>query len=138
VIGRQYLLDTNVCIHIRQNRPMLVVERFRSTAPGETAISVITYGELAYGAEKSDQARRAMRGLRQVLGLIPVLPLPEKSGQAYGVIRATLERQGNVISSNDLWIAAHALAAGLTLVTSNEREFRRVEGLLMENWALPQ
>jgi tRNA(fMet)-specific endonuclease VapC len=130
----RYLLDTNICIFIRQNRPSSVVERFQALSAGEAAISVVTYGELSYGAEKSRQREVALGILQKLLEFFPVLPLPQSAGAAYGLIRAALERQGNTISSNDLWIAAHALSAQLTLVTSNEREFRRVAGLTIENW----
>ena len=131
----RYLLDTNICIFIRQNRPLAVTDRFRTLASGEAAISVISYGELSYGAEKSRKRELAVSGLQKLLEYLPVLPLPQNGGSAYGSIRSALERKGNSISSNDLWIAAHALAAGLILVTSNEREFRRVDDLRIENWA---
>lgn len=131
----RYLLDTNICIFIRQARPVSVIDRFRELASGEAAISVVTYGELSYGAEKSRQSDIALAGLQRVVEAMPVLPLPENAGAAYGSIRAALEREGRIISGNDLWIAAHALAAGLTLVTGNEGEFRRVAGLPVENWA---
>ncbi len=66
---------------------------------------------------------------------MPALPLPADAGEAYGDIRAALERSGRMIGNNDLWIAAHARAAGLILVTNNEREFMRVPGLVVDNWA---
>jgi tRNA(fMet)-specific endonuclease VapC len=97
-------------------------------------MSVVTYGELAYGARKSQLGKAALAHLQALLSSIEVLPLPEAAGLHYGGIRAELERRGEVISSNDLWIAAHALADGLILVTNNEREFRRVPGLTIENW----
>jgi tRNA(fMet)-specific endonuclease VapC len=131
----RYLLDTNICIHIRQNRRLEITERFRSLKPGEPAMSLITYGELVYGAEKSQHAETARKGLADLQSLLPVLLLPQDSGQIYGVVRADLAKKGELISSNDLWIAAHALAADLTLITSNEREFRRVPHLRLENWA---
>jgi tRNA(fMet)-specific endonuclease VapC len=130
----RFLLDTNICIFIRQNRYSSVTDRFKKLQPGDAAISVITYGELAYGAEKSQQRDVALRGLNALLRFLPVLPLPENGARAYGSIRSQLERKGNSISSNDLWIAAHAVSAGLILVTNNEREFRRVGGLTVENW----
>src|SRR6266403_2239305 len=102
----RYLLDTNICIYIRRKKPEEVLQRFRTLRPGEAVLSVITFGELVYGAEKS-----AQRG-------------------------AELERKGEMIGNNDLWIAAHAKAAGLVLVTNNEREFRRVRGLKVQNWAV--
>jgi tRNA(fMet)-specific endonuclease VapC len=71
------------------------------------------------------------------VSLLPVLPLPDHSGTAYGEIRATLGSRGERIGGNDLWIAAHAKSAGLILVTNNEREFRRVAGLKIQNWTTP-
>lgn len=131
----RYLLDTNICIYIRQKRPPQVLARLERLGPEEAAISVITYGELLYGAEKSRERQKAMLRLEEIVTLIPVLALPKDAGQSYGAIRATLESKGETIGNNDLWIAAHAKAAGLTLVTSNEREFKRVTGLTVQNWA---
>jgi tRNA(fMet)-specific endonuclease VapC len=132
----RYLLDTNICIHIRQRRPEEVLRRFRKLRPGEAVLSVITYGELLYGAAKSEQRVAALERLRELVNLLPALSLPETAAEAYGRIRAELESKGEMIGNNDLWIAAHAVAAGLTLVTNNEREFRWVRGLKMQNWAL--
>lgn len=101
----------------------------------EAALSVITYGELAYGVEKSDRPRESRRQLLELISIVPVLPLPREAGDAYGAIRADLKRRGEMIGHNDLWIAAHAKAAGLVLVTANEREFVRVRELTVENWA---
>jgi len=131
----RYLLDTNICIYIRQKRPEDLLRRFEKLAPGEAAVSVITYGELLYGAEKSAQRRVALERLRELVLLLPALPLPEAAAESYGKIRAKLESKGEMIGNNDLWIAAHASAADLTLVTNNEREFRRVRGLKLQNWA---
>ena len=132
----RYLLDTNICIYIRQKRPEEVLRRFRKLRPGEAVLSVITYGELQYGAVKSGQRVAALERLRELINLLPALSLPETAGGTYGIIRAQLESKGEMIGNNDLWIAAHALAARLTLVTNNEREFRRVRGLKIQNWAL--
>jgi tRNA(fMet)-specific endonuclease VapC len=132
----RYLLDTNICIYIRQNRPEEVMQRFRKLRPGEAVLSVITYGELLYGAAKSQQRLIALERLQELISLLPALALPETAGEVYGRIRAELESKGEVIGNNDLWIASHAVAAGLTLVTNNEREFRRVRGLKVRNWAV--
>jgi tRNA(fMet)-specific endonuclease VapC len=133
----RYLLDTNICIYIRQKRPEEVLRRFRKLRPGEAALSVITYGELLYGAAKSEQQRvAALERLRELVHWLPALSLPESAAEAYGSIRAELEARGEMIGNNDLWIAAHAVAAGLTLVTNNESEFRRVRGLKIQNWAV--
>jgi tRNA(fMet)-specific endonuclease VapC len=130
----RYLLDTNICIYIRQRRPEEVLQRFRKLRPGEAALSVITYGELLYGAAKSAQRPAATDRLRELLRFLPALALPESAAESYGAIRAHLESKGQMIGNNDLWIAAHAVAAGLILVTNNEREFRRVRGLKVQNW----
>jgi tRNA(fMet)-specific endonuclease VapC len=131
----KFLLDTDICIYIRRRRPPELLQRFLRLKVGEAAISVITFGELIYGAEKSKQREAAIRQLEELASLLPVLALPVDTGRYYGAIRAELEARGQVIGNNDLWIAAHAKAAKLTLVTNNEREFRRVSGLEIQNWA---
>jgi len=131
----RYLLDTDICLYIRKGRPEQVLRRFQTVRPGEATLSVITYGELLYGAEKNEHRAASLQRLRQLVELVPALPLPEKAADFYGFIRAELERRGEMIGNNDLWIAAHALASGLTLVTNNEKEFRRVRGLKVQNWA---
>jgi len=130
----KYLLDTNICIYIRQNRPPKVLARFRRLTPGDAVLSIITYGELIYGAQKSQHRDRAFEQLSELTQLLPVMPLPEESARVYGETRAALEIQGQIIGNNDLWIAAHAKASGLTLVTNNEREFNRIPGLKVQNW----
>ena len=131
----RYMLDTNICIYIRQERPAEILKRFRALRSGDAVISVITYGELRYGSEKSRERHRAMEILEEFASLVPVEAMPFAAAVAYGSIRATLEGKGEVIGNNDLWIAAHARTAEFTLVTNNEREFRRVPGLTIENWA---
>ncbi|MDQ1387198.1 MAG: tRNA(fMet)-specific endonuclease VapC [Acidobacteriaceae bacterium] len=133
-MGSRYMLDTNFCIYLRQNRPPEVTTRFRQMQHGDAVISVITYGELHYGAERSQQRTHALESLGRLVSLLPVIPLPEEAATAYGEIRAALETRGEMIGGNDLWIAAHARAAALTLVTNNEREFQRVPGLKVQNW----
>ena len=132
----RYLLDTNICIYIRQERPAQVLRRFRKLRPGEAALSVITYGELLDGAAKSAQRAAALDQLRELMHWLPALPLPAAAAEAYGTIRHELASRGEMIGNNDLWIAAHAVVAGLTLVTNNESEFRRVRGLKIQNWAV--
>jgi tRNA(fMet)-specific endonuclease VapC len=133
VNGFRYLLDTNVFIDAAKRREP-VVRRFSALRRGEAAQSVITYGELLYGARKSNRESKARQRINDAATFLQLTP---DVAETYGLIRAALERQGRVIGSNDLWIAAHAIAAGLVLVTNNEREFRRVPGLNVENWAEP-
>lgn len=134
MISPRYLLDTNICIYIQRQKPFEVLARFEKLKPGDAAVSVITWGELLYGAEKSKKRKMILNLLDEFKTIIPVLPIPENAGKSYGGIRAFLESKGTPIGNNDLWIAAHAKAASLTLVTNNEREFQRVPGLKVQNW----
>jgi tRNA(fMet)-specific endonuclease VapC len=129
-----FLLDTNVFIYLRQKRSESVVKRFKALRLGEAAMSIVTYGELFYGAAKSKGQAAAAQQLRELTSLVPVLPLPVDAGEQYGFIRADLESKGQLIGNNDLWIAAHALCGNFILVTNNEKEFRRVRGLRVQNW----
>lgn len=130
----RYLLDTNICIYIAKHSPPAVRERFARHAASELAMSVITLGELRFGAEKSQARDRALASIQQLENLIPVCPLSEPAGEHYGQIRAALQKSGQTIGNNDLWLAAHARAEGWILVTNNAREFTRVPGLQVENW----
>lgn len=129
-----YLLDSNIVIYFRQKRSEAIMRRFAQLRPGEAAISVISYGELVYGAMKSSHPTAAIERLHNLIQELRPIPLPESAGETYGLIRADLGARGEMIGNNDLWIAAHALAAKLTLVTNNEKEFRRVRGLKVQNW----
>jgi tRNA(fMet)-specific endonuclease VapC len=134
-VAPRFLLDTNICIYIRRQRPPAVLARFRQLQSGEAVLSVITYGELVCGTEKSQFREQARRQLAELAALLPVMELPMRAGEFYGSIRAALAAEGGMIGNNDLWIAAHAKAAGLILITNNEREFRRIQGLEIQNWA---
>lgn len=132
----RYMLDTNICIYIAKRRPPEVKARFERLKPGQLVMSAITYGELSFGVSKSSQRAKALAQLEELMQDIPVETLDSRAAQAYGEIRATLEKQGRLIGNNDLWIGAHALALSLTLVTNNEREFQRIPGLAVENWTM--
>jgi tRNA(fMet)-specific endonuclease VapC len=131
----RFLIDTNTVIYIRKAQPSSVLGAFRKLRRGEAAISIVTYGELQYGVAKAANPATARDLLTRIVEMLPVLGLPKEAGEFYGTIRADLEKRGRSIGNNDLWIAAHAMANGLTLVTNNEKEFRRVPGLKIENWA---
>jgi tRNA(fMet)-specific endonuclease VapC len=133
-LNPRYLLDSNIVIHIRQRRPPAVLAHFEGLEPGEVAMSVITLGELTRGVERSSDPVASLRVLKEIAEFIPVMALPAAAGESYGAFRVALERRGETIGNNDLWIAAHAHAAGLILVTNNEREFRRIPELKIENW----
>ncbi len=132
----RYLLDTNICIYIAKHNPPIVRERFARHAASELAMSVITLGELRFGAEKSQSRERAIAVINQLETMLLIAPLTESVGEHYGQIRAALQRSGQIIGNNDLWLAAHARAEGWILVTNNERDFVRVDGLQIENWGV--
>lgn len=129
-----YLLDTNICIYIAKQRPPSVLARLEELAPGAVAMSVITFGELHFGANRSQHRQKALDTLEKLALAVPVLSMDNDAGRHYGQIRALLQKQGTPIGNNDLWIAAHARSQGLVLITNNEREFVRVSGLEVENW----
>jgi tRNA(fMet)-specific endonuclease VapC len=130
----RYLLDTDTFVYIRRGRPAGAKTRFQRLRPGEAVLSVITYGELLYGIERKQLGPEPLRRLEELVSLIQVIPLPAEAARLYGRIRAELSIRGEIIGANDLWIAAHAQAMNLILVTNNEREFRRVTGLKIQNW----
>ncbi|MHB1565162.1 MAG: type II toxin-antitoxin system tRNA(fMet)-specific endonuclease VapC [Acidiferrobacter sp.] len=135
-MAARYLLDTNICIYIAKHNPPAVRERFARHTADELAMSVVTLGELRFGAEKSQSRERALAVISQLESTMQIAPLTEAVGEHYGQIRAVLQQVGFIIGNNDLWLAAHARAEGWILVTNNEREFARVDGLQVENWAI--
>jgi len=130
----RYLLDSDTCIYLIKQRPVVVAERLASLPPGQAGVSVVSHGELRRGALRSQQPERNLVALAQLISVLPVQALPVDAGMAYGRIRVALERGGTPIGGNDYWIAAHAVAADLILVTNNTREFARVADLRLENW----
>lgn len=130
----RYLLDTNICIYIAKYNPPSVRERFTQHAANELAMSVITLGELRFGAEKSQAKDRAMAVIDELTNLMNIEALTDDVTEHYGEIRAALQKSGQMIGNNDLWLAAHARSQDWILVTNNEKEFLRVDGLRVENW----
>lgn len=132
--GPDFLLDINICITIINRRPAGVFEHFSGLAYGQVGISSITGAELRFGVAKSGSARN-QQALDKFLAPLEVMPFDEGAMRQYGALRAHLEAGGTPIGAMDTLIAAHALTLGSVLVTNNEREFQRVPGLLLENWA---
>lgn len=128
------MLDTNICIYLIKQRPQAVLQRFRFFPVGDIGISAITLAELEYGAAKSTQPRKNRDALEALISPVVVAPFDRQATEVYGRIRAALEKRGRPIGAMDLLIAAHALSLGVRLVTNNEREFKRVPGLRVENW----
>ncbi len=128
------MLDTNICIYTAKQTHPAVSARFNRLAFGEVGMSIVTYGELRFGAQKSVRPTESLRKLGVLLEVIPVIGMENGVAEQYGRLRLELERRGRPIGSNDLWIAAHCLDLGLILVTNNEREFERIPDLKIENW----
>jgi len=132
----KWLLDTNVCIAVIRRRPESALRRLRGKQVGQVGLSTITLAELEFGAAKSQQPAKARAALREFLLPLEVVTFDEAAADAYGTVRAAMEKKGRPIGPLDTLIAAHALALGTVLVTSNTREFRRVPGLSVEDWSL--
>jgi tRNA(fMet)-specific endonuclease VapC len=132
-----YLLDTNICIYIIKKKPAVVLKRVQAKLLGEIAISAITIAELEYGIARSRYPDRNRIALLEFLFPFTILDFDPKAAMAYGQIRALLESKGRLIGPMDLLLAAQAKSHNLVLVTNNEKEFKRIEGLRIENWATP-
>ncbi|MBR5753142.1 MAG: type II toxin-antitoxin system VapC family toxin [Clostridia bacterium] len=130
----KYMLDTNIIAYARNNRPEVVLEKFREHDLFDMCISAITLAELEYGIANSSRPLQNRLGLMAFLTGIEVLDFDAEAAMEYGLIRTQLKRQGAPIGANDLLIAAHAKSRGLTLITNNTKEFERIEGLSIENW----
>jgi tRNA(fMet)-specific endonuclease VapC len=130
----RYMLDTDTCSYIMRRSPDEVLKRLAKVPVSDVCISVITKSELLYGVEVSPKRRQDEAALAAFLRYLEVLDFPESASSHYAKIRAELKARGTMIGANDLLIAAHARSLGLTLVTNNTREFRRVRNLSIDNW----
>ena len=128
------MLDTNICIYAINHKPMYLVEKLREHYNDDFCISSITFSELMYGITKSKYVEKNKVALSLFLSNIRIIDFDAKAAEEYGIIRTDLEKQGTPIGSFDMLIAAHAKADNYILVTNNEREFKRIKGLKVENW----
>jgi tRNA(fMet)-specific endonuclease VapC len=131
----RYLLDTNVVSDLIRNPQGRAAKHIQKVGEAQVCTSIIVAAELRYGATRKGSPRLTTQ-LEAVLGALDVLPFESSADAAYGLIRARLEPAGRPIGGNDLLIAAQAIALGYTVVTDNEREFLRIDGLACENWLL--
>ena len=133
----RYMLDTNILIYLMKNKPPQVAERVNALgSDAELCMSFFTFAELLMGAERSTQKADVLRRLDALARVVPVRYGVQRAiCQHYAVQFTRLRAAGTPIGANDLWIASHALADDCTLVTNNTREFERVAGLRLENWA---
>ena len=130
----KYMLDTNILIYTIRNRPKKVREAFKKHSD-YLAMSTVTLGELIYGAEKSAQSVRNLADIEALAARMDVVPFDSQAAIHFGQVKAELAKSGKLIGPYDLMIAGHARSRGLILITNNLREFKRVPGLRVENWA---
>jgi tRNA(fMet)-specific endonuclease VapC len=130
----RYLLDTNICIYVINARPAAVLARFKQAPFGAIGISSVTAAELAFGVAKSGSTRNR-EALELFFSALEILPFGSEAIWHYGELRTHLEQRGQPIGALDTLIAAHALASNAILVSNNTREFIRVPGLRLQNWA---
>jgi tRNA(fMet)-specific endonuclease VapC len=130
------MLDTNTCVDLIRRRNERILRRMQRLPPHELCVSSITLSELEYGAAKSADPGRNRLALAEFMTPLNVIAYDDAVAPVYGRVRAELERAGTPIGPLDTMLAAHALSMGLTIVTDNEREFRRVSGLKVQNWTV--
>lgn len=133
-----FMLDTDTCSYIMKRSHPLLLKRLQSVPIDDVCMSVVTRAELLYGVEVSPRKAQDAAALTAFLPYVEALPLDEDVAVHYAAIRSDLKRRGALIGANDLFIAAHARALGLALVTNNTEEFKRVSDLVVENWTLPR
>ena len=128
------MLDTNICIAIIKRKPPQVLKRFSAYRVGEIGISWATLAELEFGVAKSQHLERNQTALDEFVLPLEIANFDREAARAYGRVRAMLETKGTPIGALDMMIGAHALALGVTLVTNNTKEFRRISGLNVVDW----
>jgi tRNA(fMet)-specific endonuclease VapC len=132
----RYMLDTDICSYVMKRSHDALLQRLQKVPVSDVCVSVVTKCELLYGVEVSPRRQQDEAALKAFLNVAAVLDLPDHASSHYAQIRAQLKKSGKMIGANDLFIAAHARSLGLTLVTHNTQEFRRVNRLAIEDWTL--
>jgi len=130
----KFMLDTNICIYLIKRQSEKIIEHLKKHTAGEVGISSITLAELQYGVAKSQHKRQNRTALEEFILPLDIAPFDEKAAEAYGLIRSQLEKIGKPIGSLDTLIGAHALCLGVTLVTNNISEFKRIRNLKVVDW----
>ncbi|HUT08318.1 MAG TPA: type II toxin-antitoxin system VapC family toxin [Candidatus Latescibacteria bacterium] len=130
----RFMLDTDSCIALIKRKPAKMLDKLTSHAPGDVGLSTVTLAELRYGVAKSAQKERNRQALDEFLLPLEIADFGETAADAYGEVRAALEKAGTPIGPLDTQIGAHALSLDAVFVTHNVREFRRIPGLAVEDW----
>ena len=131
----RWMLDTNICIYLIKEQPASALDRFTAHSVGDIGVSVITLAELEHGIAKSRRPARNRAALEQFVSPLEVASFDRESTAVYGRVRTMLEKKGQPIGSMDLLIAAHAISLDVQLITHNVKEFGKVPGLRIEDWA---
>lgn len=131
----RFMLDTNTCVELIRRRNDRILRKIQRLRPDDLCVSSVTLSEMEYGAAKSAYPEKNRLALAEFMTALNVLAYDDAVAPVYGRVRAELERAGTPIGPLDTMIAAHALSLGLTVVTDDEGEFRRVSGLKVQNWA---
>ena len=129
-----YLLDTNICIYIINNNPRGMVEKIKQYDPSEIKLSSISLAELEYGIVKSKHKEKNRTALIDFVSAFDIIPFTDEDAEIFGIIRADLEKRGQIIGPYDMQIAAQAISRRLILVTNNTAEFSRISKLKLDNW----
>jgi tRNA(fMet)-specific endonuclease VapC len=130
----KFMLDTDICIYAMKHKPEKVIAALRRNEAKGICLSSVTVAELWFGVNKSGSRKNEL-ALEQFLSAFELSAFDQKVAKVYGGVREKLESMGKPLGPLDTQIAAHALTLNLTLVTNNVSEFKRVEGLKLENWA---
>lgn len=129
-----YLLDTNICIYIINNRPKQVVEHIKKLKVNQIKLSAVSLAELEYGVSKSQSREKNRRALIDFVTAFDIVDFNDVDAEIFGLIRAEFEKKGQIIGAYDMQIAAQAITRDLILVTNNTAEFIRIPNIKLENW----
>ena len=129
-----YLLDTNICIFIKNGKPLQVLQRLRQAIKEKVYLSSITLAELQYGVYNSQNIEKNRISLTQFIAPFSLLNFDDDDAEEFGRIRSYLKRSGSLIGPYDMLIAAQAISKNLVLVTNNTAEFSRIQNLRLEDW----
>jgi tRNA(fMet)-specific endonuclease VapC len=132
----KFMLDTNTCIYLIKRKPEKVLQHFKAYSIGDIGISSITFAELEYGVAKSQHVQKNRLALDEFILPLEIAAFDEAASEKYGAMRSMLEKNGMLIGSMDMLIAAHAVSLDATLVTNNVKEFNRIKGLKVVDWSI--
>lgn len=132
----KFMLDTNTCIYLIKRKKPKILSRLKKHLAGDIGISSLTLAELHFGVAKSLYVQKNKQALDEFIIPLEIAVFDEKAAATYGKVRAALESAGTPIGSMEVLIGTHALSLGVTLVTSNVREFKRINYLKIVDWTI--